>query len=362
MNAHALIMAGGGGTRFWPRSRQFRPKQFLRLVGERSLIQQAYDRLEPLVSNDHLWVITAAVQADEVRRHLPAVPAAQIIAEPVGRDTAACIALGAALIQSRDSDAVMVVTPADHIIEPPALFQRTIQAAIQLANEHPQALITLGIPPTYPAVGYGYIEVGEPLASRLGIEAFRLRRFKEKPDFTTAQRYLAGGGYFWNSGIFIWRAGAIVAELERLRPELMTAVRQIAGSWTSPDRDAVFRRSYEPLVKISIDHAVMEHCQQALVLRAPFTWDDLGSWPALTRHRPQDADGNTVLDVQHVGLRTRRCIIVGDDPAQLIATAGLENLLIVRDGNALLVADSRDEAAIKELVETLKAHGLNAFL
>lgn len=362
MNFHALIMAGGGGTRFWPRSRQLRPKQFLRLVGERSLIQQAYDRLESLVPSDRLWVITAAVQAEQVRQHLPALPPGQIIAEPVGRDTAACIALGAALIQSRDPDAVMIVTPADHVIEPPALFHRTIQAAVHLAAEHPQALITLGIPPTYPAVGYGYIECGEPLGSRLGIEAFRLRHFKEKPDFTTAQRYVAAGGYFWNSGIFIWHVSAIIAELERLRPELMAAVRHIADAWTAPERDTVFRTRYEPLVKISIDHAVMEHCAQALVLRAPFTWDDLGSWPALARHRPQDASGNTVLEVQHVGVRTRLCIIVGDSAEQLIATAGLEHLLIVRDGNALLVADSRDEAAIKELVETLKAQGRSVFL
>jgi mannose-1-phosphate guanylyltransferase len=270
--------------------------------------------------------------------------------------------LGAALIQARDPEAVMIVTPADHVIEPQPLFQRTLQAAVHLAVEHPQALITLGIPPTYPAIGYGYIECGEPLGSRLGIEAYRLRRFKEKPDFTTAQQYVTSGGFFWNSGIFIWPVRAIVAELERLRPELMTAVRRIAEFWTSPERETVFRACYEPLIKISIDHAVMEHCSQALVLRAPFTWDDLGSWPALARHRPQDASGNTILDVQHVGVRTRHCIIVGDSAEQLIATAGVEHLLIVRDGDALLVADGRDESAIKELVETLKAQGRSAFL
>lgn len=362
MNVHAVIMAGGGGTRFWPRSRQRRPKQFLRLAGDRSLLQQAYDRLGPVAPPERTWVITAAAQAALVREHLPELPDAQIVAEPMGRDTAACIALGAALIAAEDPDALMVVTPADHIIEPAALFQRTLQAALQLANEHPHALITLGIPPTFPAVGYGYIQRGVPLPSRNGIDAFQLRTFKEKPDFATAERYLQAGEYFWNSGIFIWRVAAILAELERLRPELLASARRIAAAWPTSDRAAAFRREYESLVKISVDHAVMEHCREALVLRAPFTWDDLGAWPALTRHRPQDADGNTVLDTQHLGIRTRQCIIVGEGQQQLIATAGLQDVLIVRDGDALLVADSRDEAAIKQLVEALKAQGRDAFL
>ncbi|HMP58949.1 MAG TPA: mannose-1-phosphate guanylyltransferase [Gemmatales bacterium] len=360
MNVHAIIMAGGGGTRFWPRSRARRPKQFLALT--RSLLQQACDRLGGVIPPGQTWVITAGAQAELVREQLPELSADQLVAEPLGRDTAACIALGAALVSRADPEAIMVVTPADHVIEPAALFQSTLHAAVQLAQEHPRALITLGIPPTFPATGYGYIHRGPALPSRNGIEAFRLLAFKEKPALPDAERYLHGGEHFWNSGIFIWKASAILAELQRLRPELAATAARIAAAWSTPRQAEVFEAEYAPLARISIDHAVMEHCQEALVLRAPFTWDDLGSWPALTRHQPQDAAGNTVLDTQHLGLDTRQCIIVGDGSDQLIATAGLSDLLIVRDGGAVLVADQRDEAAIKRLVELLKAKGLERFL
>src|SRR4051794_26090787 len=241
---HAMIMAGGGGTRFWPRSRAKRPKQFLSFSGHRTLLQGTLDRIEAQVPPDRCWVITSAAHRDEALQQLPDVPAGQVVGEPTGQDTAPCIGLGAALIARHDADATMIVMPADHAIEPAQEFLRAVHAAAQLADEFPDALITFGIRPTEPATGYGYIHRGEPVAQRQGVNAFQVKGFREKPNRDTAEKYVAGGEYDWNSGIFVWKARTILAELERLKPAIHAAVRRIAGAWDTPDRDAVFREEY----------------------------------------------------------------------------------------------------------------------
>jgi mannose-1-phosphate guanylyltransferase len=357
---HALIMAGGGGTRFWPRSRQKRPKQFLTLTGDRSLIQMALDRVEAQVPPERSWVITAGQYKDEVAKQLPSLSTERIVGEPCGRDTAACIGLGAALIARQEPDATMLVMPADHVIEPVQEFRRASHAAEQLAAEHPDALLTIGIAPTYPATGYGYIQCGEELPGRQAIKVHRVKAFREKPNAEQAEKFLASGDYFWNSGIFIWKAAAILRELREQQPKLFTAVRKIADAWPTPQRAEVLKREYDALDKISIDFAVMEHAKKVLMLQAPFRWDDVGSWLALERMHPQDAHGNTVL-ASHCGINSRQCVIVADEE-HLIATAGVENLLIIHDGDATLVADRRDEAAVKQLVELLKQKGLERYL
>src|SRR5438132_303879 len=210
---HALIMAGGGGTRFWPRSRQKRPKQFLTLSGERTLLQQAYDRLEAQVPPTATWVITSAAHQEETARQLPQLPASHIVGEPCGRDTAACIGLGAALIVSQDPAAVMLVMPADHVIEPVQEFRRAVHVSEQMAGEHPTALITFGIVPTYPATGYGYIHRGPEIANRQGIRVHRVEAFREKPSHEIAERFVTAGDYYWNGGIFVWKAATILNAL-----------------------------------------------------------------------------------------------------------------------------------------------------
>src|SRR5262249_47079476 len=206
---HAMIMAGGGGTRFWPRSRQKRPKQFLTLTGDRSLLQQALDRVEAPVPPDRTWVITAAAHREEAGRQLPGLPAERVIGEPCGRDTAACIGLGAALIARQDPAAVMLVMPADHVIEPVQEFRRAAHVAERMAEEPPSALVPFGIPPAFPATGYGYIQRGPEVAHRQGVGVYRVQRFREKPNAEDAERFLLSGEYFWNSGIFVWKAGTI---------------------------------------------------------------------------------------------------------------------------------------------------------
>jgi mannose-1-phosphate guanylyltransferase len=357
---HAMVMAGGGGTRFWPRSRVKRPKQFLTLTGERTLLQQAVDRIEAQVPPQRTWVITSALHSAEAARQLPGVPADRVIGEPCGRDTAACIGLGAALVARQDPQAVMLVMPADHVIEPTQEFRRAAHVAEQMAEEHPTALITFGIPPSYPATGYGYIHRGAEVAQRQGIPVYRVQGFREKPPSELAERFVAEGNYYWNSGIFVWKTATILMHLRERQPQLHNAVQRIAESWATADRERILKREYESLDKISIDFAVMEHAKEVLVVQAPYRWDDVGSWLALERMHPQDADGNTLL-AKHCGISTSNCVIVGD-AGHLITTIGVANLLIVQDGNATLVADRREEATVKALVEKMKQKGLESYL
>lgn len=357
---HVLIMAGGGGTRFWPRSRQKRPKQFLTLAGDRTLLQQAFDRLEGSAEAKHIWVITAEMHRAEVLRELPQLPPDQVIGEPCGRDTAACIALGAALIARKDPGAVMLVSPADHVIEPAQEFGRALQVAEQAAVENPQALVTFGIPPTYPATGYGYIHRGAALTVRQGIKIFRVESFREKPTADVAAQFVTSGEFFWNSGLFAWKAATILDAVRQRHENIADAAARIAEAWPTSARAEVLTREYQALPKISIDYAVMEHAREVLVVQAPFRWDDVGSWLALERLHPQDADGNTVL-ARHTGLDTHGCVIVGDGD-HLLATAGVQNLIIVQDGDAILIADRRHEGSVKQLVEQLKVRGLEKYL
>jgi len=252
------------------------------------------------------------------------------------------------------------VTPADHVIEPVREFERAAHVAAQMAEEHPSSLVTFGIPPTFPSTGYGYIHRGPEVGQRQGISVFRVQRFEEKPAADRAERFLASGEYFWNSGIFVWRVATVLDELHRQQPKLHDGVRRIADAWDSPQRDDVLRREYETMPKISIDYAIMEHAREVYAVKAPYRWDDVGSWLALERMHPQDADHNTVL-ANHCGLKTNHCIIVGD-AGRLITTIGVENLVIVQDGDATLIADRRDEGTVKQLVELLKKKGLEKYL
>lgn len=357
---HAVIMAGGGGTRFWPRSRMKRPKQFLTLTGDRSLIQTALDRVEAPIPPERCWVITGDAHRQETALQLPSVPADHIVGEPCGRDTAACIGLGAALIARRDPTAAMIVMPADHIIEPVQEFRRAVHVAELMTEDHPHALVTFGIMPTYPATGYGYIHRGTEVAHRQGITVYHVEGFREKPKADTAEKFFHSGEYYWNSGIFVWRVATILNYLRDLQPKLHAAVTRIADAWETPRRDTVLRAEYEALDKVSIDYAVMEHAREVLVVQAPYLWDDVGSWHALERMHAQDAEGNTVV-ADHCGLNTRNCIIVGE-PGRLIATGGVSHLVIVQDGDAILVADRGEEKTVKELVDLLKKKGLEKYL
>jgi mannose-1-phosphate guanylyltransferase len=360
---HAMIMAGGGGTRFWPRSRNKRPKQFLTFSGDRTLLQGTADRIAAQVPPERTWVVTGEQYQELTAEQLKDLPTDHVVGEPMGRDTAPCVGLGAALIARDDPDATVMVLPADHVIEPVAEFQRAAHAAEQFARDFPEALFTFGIPPTYPATGYGYIHQGEQVGVRQNVPASRVLAFVEKPSAERAEEFVTRGNYFWNSGIFVWKTATILAELERQKPGIHAAVQRIAAAWGTPRQAATFRSEYESVEKISIDYAVMQDAAKAgkvVVVHAPYQWDDVGSWLALERRNPQDAEHNTVQAL-HCGVNTTGCVIVSD-AEHLVGTIGVSNLLIIQDGNATLVADRRDENRVKELVDKLKANGLGRFL
>lgn len=357
---YGLIMAGGGGTRFWPRSRQKLPKQFLNLQGEGSLLQQTAQRLEGLVPSSHLIVITAKDHVERTQLQLPELEEDQVVGEPTGRDTAPCVGLAAALVYRKNPDAILITCPADHVIEPAASFRKALHAACLMVEEHPNAFVTLGIPPTFPSTGYGYIHRGEAMPARLGVEASRVRAFREKPPADTAKEYVQTGEYYWNAGIFVWKAKAVLDALATHRPALYAGVNEIASAWNTPVRDSVLERVFPTLDKISVDYALLEKHPETLVLRSPFTWDDVGSWLALERLHPQDAEGNTVQG-HHVGIRTKNCVISAQ-PGTLVTTLGVEDLLIIQDGECLLVARKPEESNVKQIVEELKTRNLGKHL
>ena len=349
---HAMVMAGGGGTRFWPRSRNARPKQFLTFSGDRSLLQGTRDRIAAVVPADRTWVITGAAYVDETANQLPEVPADQIVGEPCRRDTAPCVGLGAALVAARDPDGTMAVLPADHLIEPEREFHRALHAAEQFADEFPDALFTFGIPPTFPSTGYGYIHRGEHASERSGVPLFRVKAFREKPSVEVAEQFVQSGEYDWNSGIFVWKAKTILAQLKANRPDIHDACVRIAAAWGGPTRMQTFRAEYEAIKGTSIDYAVMEKAPLRMVLRAPYKWDDVGSWLALERHNPQDAAGNTVQG-RSVLIDTSGCVVSAEG-GNIVAAIGVSDLVIIQAGNATLVARKQDEGRVKEVVERLK--------
>lgn len=359
---YSLIMAGGAGTRFWPQSRAEQPKQLLALNGDRSMIQQTIDRLGDLIEVDRSMVMTSAALVDAVRNSLPQLPAEAVIGEPAKRDTAACIGLAAALLARRDPLAVMVVLPADHVIGPDQVFQQAIQHATKLVEQDHQRLITFGIKPSYPAESFGYIERGETLGEppHQTHATYAVRQFHEKPDSQTAAEYLKCGTYYWNSGIFVWRAATILQAIRDFEPEMASRIDEIADAWETPNRDQVFAESFAAIKGKSIDYAVMERAKSVAVVEAPFEWDDLGSWKALARLRGMDENGNTVIG-RNLCQNTRDCVIATNDD-HLIATYNVNNLIIVHTSNATLVACRDDEESIRGLVAALKERGWHEFV
>lgn len=355
-----IIMAGGRGERFWPVSREKTPKQLIALLGDRSFLQQAVDRVLPLVPLSNILVISNEVQAPEVRKQLPRLPKENVVAEPVGRDTTAAVTLGAALVGARSTTAVMAVLPADHVIPEPKKFQQVLGDAFELAGRG-QAIITIGIKPNEPATGYGYIRVGEPLPPPPGGRApktgfHRAEQFVEKPPFDQAVEYVNSGRYRWNAGMFIWSFVTITEGLQKHQPEMYEACQRWFKVATDPGKlKKVLAREYPEIKKVSIDYALMERAQNVVVADGAFEWDDLGSWTALSRHLKADPEGNcAVADFVHVD--AARNIIFdarSKDRRTAIAVVGLRDSILVQTDDATLLAHKSQAQKVKELVRRL---------
>jgi mannose-1-phosphate guanylyltransferase len=356
---HAVIMAGGSGTRFWPQSRKKTPKQLLSLAGRRTMIQQTLDRCAAWVAPENSWVVTNAVQAEAVREQLPSLPVSNVLVEPAARNTAACIGLAAFEILRRDPEGVMFVLPADHVIRTDEAFGRAAQRAVSIVQASPNSLVLFGVVPTFPATGYGYIE-RESRLDEGSPPLFRVRNFREKPQQSVAEQYLRDGRYFWNCGIFCWKAATIVQLLKQYEPELHAGLQEIDSASGSAAYPQVLEQKFPLLKSISIDYAVLERAENVCVLEAPFQWDDVGSWLSLPRLNGCDAQGNTT-DGLFAGVDTQGCIIRTSDD-HLVATLGLRNLIVVHTPDATLVADASQSERIKQLLDLLTERQLQQYM
>lgn len=354
-----VILAGGRGERFWPVSREKTPKQLISLLGRKSFLQETVDRVSPLVPLKNVLVITNEAQAPTVRKQLPGLPRQNVIAEPGGRDTCAAVTLGAALVGARSTTGVMAVLPADHVIPDQKKFQQVLNDCFDLAGRG-QAIVTIGIKPTEPATGFGYIQVGDKLPPPHGAKAyktgfFRAERFVEKPDFDRALEYVNSGQYRWNAGMFVWSFVTITEGLQKHQPEMYDACQRWFKVAGNPARLAkVVAKEYPDLRKVSIDDALMEHAQNVVVADGLFEWDDLGSWNALARHLKADPEGNcAVADFIHVDAARNIIYDARTKNRTPIAVVGLRDSILVQTDDAVLLAHKSQSQKIKDLVRKL---------
>ncbi len=358
---HAVIMAGGSGTRFWPASRTARPKQFLPLARGKMLIAATVERLAGLCPPSNVWIVTNPVQAGVLRELLPSFPTDHVIVEPEARDTAPCVALATARIAAVDPKATMVMLPADQVIEPTGAFQQMLRRGAEVAADD-ETLVTFGVKPTFPATGYGYIECGA--AHDAGSpRALVATRFREKPDLATAQQFLAAGTFLWNSGIFVWTVPAIRRAMARGNVPLAAAAEQMTAAAVR-GADAELVAAFRSAPKTSIDYAVMEHADKVVVIEATVRWDDVGSFPALTAVATPDAAGNHAVlsnGARNLALHSSGNIVYAEGP-RTVALFGVDDLVVVAVGDAVLVCPKDRAGDLKQMVEHVRASGRSDLL
>jgi mannose-1-phosphate guanylyltransferase len=355
----AVVMAGGTGERFWPLSRRQRPKQLLRLAGKMTLLEESVNRIETFVGAGNVYVVTGADQAPLVRKTMAGYPPENIIVEPMGRDTAPCLALMLAHLSHSGEDPTMIVLTADHSIGPVDRFHADCRAAFEAA-ETDDVLVTFGIQPTRPDTGFGYIELGERVADYDGSQVYRVVRFREKPNTETAHAFLQAGNFLWNSGMFVWRASVLTRAFEEHAPQIAQGRAELAQALgQASERDRV-RAIFETIPKLSIDYAVMERADNVRCVRATFKWDDVGTWSSLARLHPTDPDGNTVVG-RALMVETKNSIVYVDeressDDAPIVATLGLEDLIVVVTSDAVLVCHRDQAQRIKQITQNVRAY------
>jgi mannose-1-phosphate guanylyltransferase len=357
---YAVIMAGGIGTRLWPRSRSAVPKQFLDLLGPRTMLQDTVDRIEPLIPLSRLLVVVSDKHADVVRTQVPDLPEENIIVEPGPRGTAPCVGLAAVAIQQRDRKATMAVFPADHRVADAEGFRKAIAVSSYVAQD--DYLVTLGISPSHPHTGYGYIQRGEPLGTESGMPAYRVQRFTEKPDADTAQQFVESGQYYWNGGIFVWKVATILREMARLLPQLHAELEPVAAAWSSEQLGKVVEGAWERVPRTTIDYGIMEKAGRGAVVPVDIGWDDVGNWATLSDLVGGDEAGNTARgDGRQVLLDTSDTYVYSSE-GRLAVVVGLEGHVVVDTPDALLICRKDEAQTVREVVERLGAEGLQEYL
>ncbi len=354
-NAYAVILAGGYGERFWPASTAAKPKQLLSLIGDRTMLEMAVDRLDGLIPPDRVIVLTNQDLVESTKAATPDLPAKNIIGEPMRRDTAAAVALGAAVVKGRDPDGVFCVLTADHVIGDHSRFRATLQAGLRLAATS-DVLITIGITPRHPATGFGYVEAAQPFpAPNHGEVKFRqVSRFVEKPDLPTAERYVASGDFWWNSGMFIWSVDAVTKAFASHRPELAQFIHRLAPTVGTDAFQGALSEGFEPLEKISIDYALMEKAENIVMAIGAFPWDDVGSWPAVADYLPNDQHQNAAVgEVEFLDAGSN--IVVSE--SRLTAMIGVDDLVVVHTETATLICHRDRAEDVKAMVGRLRGQG-----
>ncbi|MDE6004669.1 MAG: mannose-1-phosphate guanylyltransferase [Oscillospiraceae bacterium] len=351
MKLTAVIMAGGKGERFWPKSRVSYPKQFLSLTSDgETMIQKTVKRLENLVEKQDIYIITNQEYLHLVEKQLPDLPKENIIAEPCPRNTAPCIALAGAIIQKKYQDAIMLVLPSDHLIHAEEIYINTLKKAVKFASEG-ENLITLGIMPTYPETGYGYIKYlrGSSQDGVYGVECF-----VEKPDLETAKKYLRSREYLWNSGMFIWKASSILNNIKKYMPDLYTGLQPIVNAYATENFEKILNQNFSNLPAESIDFGIMEKAENIYTIPSSFGWDDVGNWLALERVNATDSNGN-LFDGDVISVDTRNCTVSADNKNnKTIALLGLHDLVIVDTPDALLICDKKSTQDIKKVLAEIR--------
>lgn len=356
---YAVIMAGGIGSRFWPQSRMDNPKQFLKVFGDSTLIQNTVARLQGLIPPERVFVVTHRRYVDQTREQLPAVPQENILAEPIARNTAPCIAFAAVKLMARDPEATMVVLPADHVIRNVAHFQNVLRVAIAKAQED-RTLVTIGINPTHPETGYGYIQFeGQGDGASDEPVPHPVRTFAEKPDMATAERFLDSGDFLWNSGMFVWRADTILEEMGRHLPQAYEAFEPLSEAVGTPREEKALEEAYSHSPHISIDYGVMERAEKVYVVPASFGWNDVGDWRAVYDLSEKNGHGNALMGNVIVH-DSSRCLVQADE--RLVVLVGIHDAVVVDTGDAVLICNRESAQQVKNVVDYLHAHQLENFV
>ena len=348
-NNYAVILAGGRGERFWPLSTAARPKQFISLFGGKPLITLALERLEGLVPPERVLIITSADLLEATAAAAPELPEANLIGEPCGRDTAAAVALACGIVAARDADGVAAILTADQLMEDVAVFRQTLSDCFAAARLAPN-IVTIGIPPTYPATGFGYIEAGAELDLALTTPFNTVRRFVEKPDEATAASYLADGTYLWNAGMFIWHVNTMAAAVRKFTPELLPLLELPAHCATARELHDRLDETYPGLAKISVDYAIMERTDNIVVARGGFGWDDVGTWPAVAAHFAPDESGNIIIGTGE-SLDSSGNIVVSQE--RMTAIVGVEDLVVIQSPTATLICPRDRAQEVRQMVRQI---------
>jgi mannose-1-phosphate guanylyltransferase len=355
MELYAVIMAGGIGARFWPRSKAKEPKQLMKIVGDNTMIQDTVNRLKGLIKTDRIYVITNKIQKDKVCKQLPQIPANNIIAEPFGKNTAACIGLASAIVKKQCEDAVMITLPADHFIKDVKEFQSNVKSAVKFAYDS-KGLVTIGINPNRPETGYGYIQIDE---NKLEGEIYKVLTFAEKPNHSTATRFIESGDFMWNSGMFIWRVDSILREIKKYLPDLYSGTQVLYESFGKKGFTNVLKKVYGELKSISIDYGVMEKSKNVYLVKGYFDWNDVGSWSSVFELSEKDNNNNSKVGTVYLEDAYSSYIY---SPDKFTAVIGANNLIVINTKDALLICDRKNAQDVKHIVDHLKMNNMKHLL